>query len=78
MVPLSGGYRYNNGFWAHEIGGNLSGCSGEQWIPFMSGYGGITVLVLPNGSAYYYFSDDDTYLWMDAAVASHGIRSLCQ
>ena len=78
LVPLTGGYRYNNGFWAHEISANLPGCSGERWIPFMSGYGGISVLILPNGSAYYYFSDDDTYLWMDAAVASHGIRSLCQ
>ncbi len=78
LEPLTGGYRYNNGFWAHEISANLPGCSGERWIPFMSGYGGITVLILPNGTLYYYFSDDDTYLWMDAAVASHGIRSLCQ
>ena len=78
LEPLSGGYRYNNGFWAHEISANLPGCSGERWIPFMSGYGGITVLILPNGTLYYYFSDDDSYVWMDAAVASHGIRSLCQ
>jgi hypothetical protein len=77
LAPLAG-YRYNNGFWAHDVGGRMPGCSGELWIPFMSGYGGITVLVLPNGSAYYYFSDDDTYLWMDAAQAAHGIRSLCQ
>lgn len=77
LAPLSG-YRYNNGFWAHEVSANMAGCSGELWIPFMSGYGGITVLILPNNSVYYYFSDDDTYLWMDAAVAAHGIRSLCQ
>ncbi len=77
--PITGGgYRYNNGFWAHEISANLPGCSGERWIPFMSGYGGITVLILPNGTLYYYFSDDDSYVWMDAAVASHKIRSLCQ
>lgn len=77
LAPLSGGYRYNNGFWAHDAGSYMAGCSGEVWIPFMSGYGGISILILPNGSAYYYFSDDDTFLWMDAAVASHGIRSLC-
>lgn len=76
LEPLAG-YRYNNGFWAHDVGGRMPGCSGELWIPFMSGYGGITVLVLPNRSAYYYFSDNDTYLWMDAAQAAHGIRSLC-
>jgi len=78
LEPLAGGYRYNNGFWAHEAGANMAGCSGDVWIPFMSGYGGISVLVLPNGSLYYVFADDDEYLWMDAAVASHGIRSLCQ
>ncbi|SEA11970.1 choice-of-anchor D domain-containing protein [Microbulbifer marinus] len=71
-------YKYNNGFWAHEISGNLSGCSSDLWLPFMSGYGGITVLVLPNDSVYYYFSDDDIFKWMDAAVEAHAIRSLCQ
>src|SRR3546814_11956106 len=77
LAPLDG-YRYNNGGWAHDVGGRMPGCSGELWIPCMAGYGGITMLILPNGSAYYYFSDDDTYLWMDAAQAAHGIRSLCQ
>ncbi|HVH33630.1 MAG TPA: choice-of-anchor D domain-containing protein [Tahibacter sp.] len=76
LAPLTG-YRYNNGFWAHEVSANMAGCSSELWIPFMSGYGGITVLILPNHSVYYYFSDDDQYVWMDAAVASHAIRSLC-
>lgn len=75
LDPLTD-FKYNNGYWAHEISGNL-GCQDEVWLPFMSGYGGITILLLPNGSTYYYFSDDDTYLWMDAAVESHHIRSLC-
>lgn len=69
-------FKYNNGFWAHEIAADL-GCPGEVWVPFMSGYGGITVLLLPNDTSYYVFSDDDTYLWMDAALESHAIRSLC-
>src|SRR3546814_20422664 len=51
LAPLDG-YRYNNGFWAHDVGGRMPGCSGALWIPFMSGYGGITVLILPNGRAY--------------------------
>ncbi|MGQ9426453.1 choice-of-anchor D domain-containing protein [Gilvimarinus sp. F26214L] len=77
LDPLAD-YKYNNGFWAHEISGNLSACSGDVWLPFMSGYGGISVLILPNDSVYYYFSDDDEYPWMDAAVQAHGIRSLCE
>ncbi|WP_105102853.1 hypothetical protein [Microbulbifer pacificus] len=76
-VPLAD-YRYNNGFWAHNVAGNLSGCSGAQWIPFLSGFGGITVVLLPNDSVYYYFSDNDTYYWLEAVQEAHGIRSLCQ
>lgn len=75
LEPLPG-FRYNNGFWAHEISSNLD-CPADIWVPFMSGYGGITVLMLPNGSTYYYFSDNDTYLWMGAAVESHLIRPFC-
>ncbi|NND45871.1 MAG: hypothetical protein HKN58_11155, partial [Xanthomonadales bacterium] len=75
LDPLSD-YKYNNGIWAHEIKSSV-GCPNDTWVPFMSGYGGITVLMLPNDTTYYYFSDDDTYLWMDAAQESHAIRSLC-
>ena len=77
LEPLSD-YKYNNGFWAHEVSSNMSGCSNPLWLPFMSGYGGISVLILPNDSVYYYFADDDVYQWMDAAQEAHGIRSLCQ
>ncbi|KUJ83722.1 hypothetical protein AWR36_007795 [Microbulbifer flavimaris] len=76
-VPLAD-YRYNNGFWAHNVAGSLTGCSGAQWIPFLSGYGGITVVLLPNDSVYYYFSDNDTYYWLEAVQEAHGIRSACQ
>jgi hypothetical protein len=76
LTPLPG-FRYNNGFWAHDIGTRLPGCNGEIWVPFLSGYGGITLLLLPNGSAYYYVSDDEIPLWMDAALEAHRIRSLC-
>ncbi len=75
LDPLDG-FKYNNGFWAHEIKAFI-GCPQDVWVPFMSGYGGITVLMLPNGTAYYVFSDNDSFLWMDAAQESHAMRSLC-
>ncbi|MBB3167754.1 choice-of-anchor D domain-containing protein [Simiduia aestuariiviva] len=75
-IPLAD-YHYNNGFWAHEISGDLN-CSNPLWVPFMSGYGGISVLLLPNGLSYYYFSDNDTYLWMKAAQEAHKLSPLCQ
>lgn len=74
-VPLTD-YYYNNGFWGHNAQTGLS-CGSAAWIPFMSGFGGITVLLLPNDTVYYYFSDNDTYLWMEAAQESAKIRSLC-
>ena len=77
LEPLNE-YKYNNGFWAHEVSSDMSGCSNPLWLPFMSGYGGISVLILPNDSVYYFFADDDEYLWMDAAQEAHSIRSLCQ
>jgi hypothetical protein len=75
LDPLAD-FKYNNGFWAHEIQSNIS-CSSNVWVPFMSGYGGITILLLPNDTAYYVFSDDNTFIWMQAAQESHKIRSLC-
>ena len=73
LEPLTD-FKYNNGFWAHVIKSNI-GCTSDVWVPFMSGFGGITVLLPPNDTAYYVFSDDDTYLWMKAAQESHRIRS---
>lgn len=76
-APLPG-FRYNNGFWAYQVGDKLPGCKGEVWVPFMAGYGALTLLVLPNGSSYYYVSDDERPLWLDAAQEAHRIRSLCR
>jgi len=43
----------------------------------MSGFGGITVLLLPNDMVYYYFSDNNTYVWLEAAVEAAKIRPIC-
>jgi hypothetical protein len=69
--------RYNNGFWAYstDLGGT---CREPIWIPFMSGYGGISVALLPNGSLFYVFSDHGRFEWLRAAVAAHRIRNLCE
>lgn len=75
-VPLPD-LRYKNGFWAYDVGGKISGCRRGSFIPFMAGYGAITLLVLPNGGAYYYFSDDEKALWLEAAQEANKIRPLC-
>lgn len=75
LVPLTD-YRYNNGFWALNIKANLA-CAHDVYVPFMSGYGGISVLLLPNDTVFYLFSDNSTYFWMDAALEANKVSSLC-
>lgn len=70
-------YRYNNGFWAYNIAEKI-GCDKEVWLPFMSGYGGISVVMMPNDTVYYHFSDGGKFAWADAAKASNSIRPYCQ
>jgi len=70
-------FRYNNGFWAHDVKKTIA-CSDPVWIPFMSGYGGISVVLLPNNSVYYVFSDGGHFEWANAAVESNNIRQYCE
>tara|TARA_R110002049_G_scaffold54869_25_gene152438 strand:+ start:4168 stop:6288 length:2121 start_codon:yes stop_codon:yes gene_type:complete len=71
------GFRYNNGFWAHDIAGYI-GCPQPVWVPFMSGYGGISVVLFPNNTLYYYFSDGYTQRWREAAVEINKLGNMCQ
>ncbi|MCA0392561.1 MAG: serine hydrolase [Proteobacteria bacterium] len=50
-------YRYQHGFWARDVKREL-GCAQATWVPFMSGFGGITVAMFPNGVAWYNVADD--------------------
>ena len=69
---------YNNGFWSRRYKKGTFGCKDETWIPFMSGFGGITIVFLPNDMTYYYFSDGYTYSWDDAVFAANKIRPFCE
>ncbi len=69
--------RYNNGFWAWNAQ-QPAGCDGPVWIPFMSGYGGIILVTMPNGLTYYYFSDGGDYRWANAVRAASRLGSMCE
>jgi len=56
--------RYHDGVWA--------------WIPFMSGYGGIAVAMMPDGIAYYYVSDGGKFAWARAAAEADKINPFCK
>ena len=69
--------RYNDGFWAWNAQAVL-GCAKPTWIPFMSGYGGIVVAMMPNGITYYYVSDGGAYKWAKAAAEADKLASFCE
>ncbi len=66
-------FRYNNGFWAWNAGPVLKR-KHPLWVPFMSGYGGISVVLMPNGMIYYYVSDKGQYAWARAVLAADHFR----
>jgi CubicO group peptidase (beta-lactamase class C family) len=69
-------FKYNNYFWAaHFDQAQGYGCS--FWVPFMSGYGGITVAMLPNGATYYYFSDNNEFYWYPAVAELGKLKPYC-
>lgn len=80
-VPQDRGYsagsnRYHSGFWGKDVTG-LLGCQEQTWIPFLSGYGGLNVALLPNGIVYYYVSDAGRFS-LDAGLSEiHKIRPVC-
>jgi hypothetical protein len=71
-------FKYRNGFWAKEWTPSENRrftCS--FWTPFMSGYGGITVVMMPNGSTYYYFSDNNEFNWYNSVNESSKLSPMC-
>lgn len=67
---------YKNGFWAKKFE-NIPGCKDPVWIPFMSGFGGISIVLIPNGMVYYYFSDNNEFSWTKAVLEAHRIKNIC-
>ncbi len=72
-------YRYQHGLWARNVQGEL-GCEQPAWVPFMSGFGGITVVMFPNGVIWYNVADDGQLPSIDFAGPAQEInhyRSFC-
>lgn len=72
-------YRYQHGFWARDLHAELA-CEQPAWVPFMSGFGGITVALFPNGVAWYSIADDGLLASIDfaaPAVEAAKIRPMC-
>ncbi len=70
------GGKYNNAFWAEPFAPK-DGFGCEFYVPFMSGYSGDTVALMPNGVTYYYFSDSRQFAWGDAVAEANKINPFC-
>ena len=71
------GIAYSLGFWGINASAWVP-CKDITWIPFMSGYGGITVAMFPNGGVYYYFTDSNQHGFRAAAVEANKALNYCK
>ena len=71
--------RYHNGFWYYDLNQSdyAFGCGGAKWVPYMSGFGGISVVLFPNGMVYYNFSDGDSQTWIATAKELNKVAPMC-
>jgi hypothetical protein len=68
---------YSNGFWKRNVT-KLLQCKKETWLPYMLGYGGISIVLANNNLQYYYFSDSGHYFWLDAIKELDKLTPLCR
>ncbi|WP_101757588.1 choice-of-anchor D domain-containing protein [Oceanicoccus sp. KOV_DT_Chl] len=70
--------RYLNGVWTYDMGQRSSPlCPVGSWVSYMSGYGGIGVVMFPNGAIFYYVSDSGSYAFGGAETELNKISSIC-
>lgn len=72
--------KYLHGFWAWNAASTETGaaiCANAKWIPYMSGFGGIGVVLLPNNMVYYFVSDHKEYGFKQTLIELNKIRTLC-
>jgi len=69
--------KYNNAFWASPYSPS-DGYDCEFWVTQMQGFSGILVALFPNGSIYYYASDNRDFTWDAALRETDKIIPLCQ
>ncbi len=65
---------YSNSVWAKYLT-VAGGC--QIYAPYMSGYGGIQFVMLPNDVIYYYVSDNNEFVWDKALLEAEKLAPLC-
>lgn len=69
---------YINTVWTFDMGQRTGAvCPTGSWVSYMSGYGGIGIVMYPNGAVYYYVSDSDAYGFGGAEIELNKIAPIC-
>ena len=64
---------YNNAFWAQRFGSE-QGFDCEFWVTDWKGISGNLVTLMPNGVIYYYFRDNQEFVFTPAVNVADAIR----
>jgi hypothetical protein len=75
-VKIDSRRMYNNAFWADHYT-KADGFDCEFWVPQMLGVSGNVVALMPNGTTYYYFSDNQEFTWEAAVREADKIIPFC-
>jgi hypothetical protein len=75
-VRIDSRQRYNNAFWARSYS-QADGFGCTFWVVTMQGVSGNVIALFPNGTAYYYFSDNQEFTWDAALRAADKILPIC-
>jgi hypothetical protein len=76
-VTIDSWNMYNNAFWATRYSA-LDNYTCEYWVPTMQGVSGNVVALFPNGTVYYYFSDNQEFIWKAAMNESNKLFPFCK
>ncbi|MCC2614674.1 choice-of-anchor D domain-containing protein [Aestuariibacter halophilus] len=69
---------YLNGVWTYDMGQRSTPlCPTGSWVSYMSGYGGIGIVMFPNGAVYYFVSDSNSFAFGGAEAELHKISNIC-
>lgn len=68
--------RYDQSFWQQNIATHTD-CKQPHWLPYLSGYGGISVVLANPTIQYFYFSDSGIYDWSLAINELHNRQAIC-
>jgi hypothetical protein len=76
--PVENSRRYAHGFWGRRITrAEFPEFQCDFWISLMSGYGGNSVLLLPNGVIFYVFSDGYEFPWAPPLSIAGKLAPMC-